>query len=129
MNAHAKALDSMFGDMDDLESKKMFGKKDDMNGDKGVSITISVSPGGDPDGDEFPEGHDEDMCKGGCAYHTGGTVPKPENEDSDLFSGYDTGDPLYKKGEMGMAKGGVVNPEEEDSEELDLPPFLRKKKK
>lgn len=122
MDVHSKALNSMFDDMDDMESKKMFGEPD---GDeaKGVSITISVTPQGDV---SMPD-HEEGMCKGGCAYHTGGTVPKPEME-SDIFSGYDKGeDPEYKKGEMGMNKGGVAEPTSEN--DLSLPPFLRKKKK
>ncbi len=121
MNPHSKALDSMFGDMDDMEQKKMFGgHSSEPDGDEnGVSITISVSP----------QGEISEMNKGGVAcMHEGGTVPKPELE-ADICSGYDKGeDPEYKKGEMGMAKGGVVNPEE-DKEDLALPPFLRKKKK
>lgn len=124
MNAHEKALDGIFNDMDDFESKKMFGDKA-QDSNKGVDITISILPkGGDdePDSDDYPEGHDAEMCKGGCAMHSGGTVPKPELE-ADIHSGYDTGDPLYKKDEMGMAEGGVVD------DDLALPPFLRKKKK
>jgi len=95
MNPHQKALDQMFGDMDDMETNKMFpGDKKDANA--GVDITISIAPkGSEPDADDFTDGdHDEALCKGGCVYH----------------------------------KGGVVEPEAEDSSELSLPPFLRKKK-
>lgn len=127
MSIHEKALDSIFGDMDDLESKKMFGDKDN----KGMSITITVAPNGEMGMEEpksdYPEGHDEEMCKGGCAMHSGGTVPKPEGE-ADIFSGYDKGDPEYKKGEVGMADGGMV-PERGETDDISLPPFLRKKKK
>lgn len=112
MNPHEKALDGMFDDMDDFESKKMFGKPDE---EKGVSITISVSPNGDV-------GEPEMMNKGGeVCMSEGGTVPKPELE-ADTFTGYDKEDPEYKKGEVGMSEGGMVE------EDMDLPPFLRKKK-
>lgn len=66
MNPHEKALNSIFDDMDDMESNKMFGDKDK----KGVTVTIAVSPNGS---EEEPD-HDEAMCKGGCAYHKGGMV-------------------------------------------------------
>lgn len=116
MNPHEKALNGIFDDMDDFESKKMFGDK----GTGGVSVTISVTPNGESK--DLPEDHDVSMCKGGCAMHSGGTVPSPELE-SDIHSGYEGGDPEYKKGEIGMAEGGMVD------EEMKLPPFLRKKKK
>ena len=107
-----EALNRILGDMDGMESKRMgMGGGDS----KGVSITISVVPNGEggeedhaePDGDEYPEGHDIGMCKGGCAMHKGGAV--------------------------GMASGGLIPPagipEENMSEDKTLPPFLRKKKK
>ncbi len=95
MDIHGKALDSMFDDMDDMETKKMFGGEP-KSADSGVSITISVTPnGGEPDGDEVPEM----MNKGGMA------------------------------GKACYSEGGVVSPESEESEDLSLPPFLRKKKK
>ncbi len=117
MNPHSKALDSMIGDMDDMETKKMFPEEEN----KGVSITISVTPNGEM---EVGEG----MNKGGMAdcYSEGGTVPKPELE-ADIFNKHGNPDPEYKKGEMGMSEGGLVNPEAE--EDMSLPPFLRKKKK
>lgn len=123
MNPHSKALDSMIGDFDDMETKKMFPEEES----KGVSITISVTPNGEI---TAPEGEGIGLNKGGIVdgYSKGGTVPKPELE-ADIHSGYDKGkDPLYEKGEMGMAKGGIVNPNE-DSEDLALPLFLRRKKK
>lgn len=106
---HGDALDKIIGDMDDLETKKMYPKNN------GATITISVMPGGEggtsvessegaTEGGEFPEGHDIALCEGGCAEHKGGGVPK-------------------------MAEGGEVPPPmmgEED--EMSLPPFLRKKK-
>ncbi len=105
-NPEDEALNRILGDMDGMESQKMFGDKG--NNSKGVSITISVVPngeegGGEPDGDEYPEGHDIGMCKGGCAQHMneGGVVPNTPAEIPAL-------------------------PEEEDKT---LPPFLRKKKK
>lgn len=122
MNLHSKALDSMFGDMDDMEQKKMFGGEPDGDEGKGVSITISVSPQGEISQDD---GHDESMCKGGCAMHKGGTVPPPELE-ADISDSHGQSDPEYKKGEMGMANGGPIPGETDD---LSLPPFLRKKKK
>lgn len=129
MSAHEKALNSIFDDMDDLETKKMFGDKPSPDSNKGVDITISILPKGGDDSEDYPEGHDEEMCKGGCAMHTGGTVPKPELE-ADTFSGYDGGDPEYKKGEIGMAQGGMIaEPERGETDDLTLPPFLRKKKK
>ena len=119
---HDKALQGMFDDMDDFESKKMFGDKEPQDANSGVDITISVSPKGGDMGDD----HDIAMCKGGCAMHSGGTVPKPTDE-ADIFSGYDKEiDPEYKKGEVGMANGGIVPGETDD---FTLPPFLRKKKK
>lgn len=92
MNPHSKALDSMIGDMDDLETKKMFPEEEN----KGVSITISVSPQGDISQEpKAPEEGVELMNKGGMA-------------------------------EGCYSEGGVVEPETED---MSLPPFLRKKKK
>ena len=82
-DAKSRALERMMTDMDGMESQKMFGGGEAEKSAKGVDITISVIPNtGEPDGDEFPEGHDESMCKGGCAYHSGGIVA-PESEDVD----------------------------------------------
>lgn len=110
MNIHEKALDGMYSDMDDFETKKMFGPKDNSTSMGGVTITITPNDSAV----ESPEGMNK-----------GGTVPKPEME-ADIHSGYDKGkDPLYEKGEMGMSDGGIVKGE---TDELSLPPFLRKKK-
>lgn len=106
-NPEDEALNKILGDMDGMESGRMFGAKPG-DASKGVSITISVVPngegGGEPDADDYPEGHDIGMCKGGCAQH--------------------------------MAKGGMVEgkaptelPAEEALEDKTLPPFLRKRKK
>ena len=141
MSAHEKALKGIFDDLDDFESKKMFGDPKAPEAGKGFSVTITMNPDqskGSENADEgvdesdignLPADHDESMCKGGCAMHMGGTVPKPEMEGSE-FSGYDKGkDPQYKKGEMGMADGGMVPPMGNVNEEdTTLPPFLRKKK-
>lgn len=110
MNPHSKALDSMFSDMDDMEQKKMFGEPD--GDEKGVSITISVTP----------QGEISEMNKGGMAYSEGGMVKDPREGDTFKREGED---PEYlQSGEMN--KGGVVAGETDD---LSLPPFLRKKKK
>jgi hypothetical protein len=59
-----QALEQICGDMDDMESKKMFDKPEDHS--KGVSITIDVVPkGAEPtEKEEAPE-PDETMNKGG----------------------------------------------------------------
>jgi hypothetical protein len=79
MDIHSKALDSIFGDLDDIESKKMFGEPD---GDEGTSITITITPGGVSTG-STEEGNGlkapEEMCEGGVAKMSeGGMVEKPE---------------------------------------------------
>lgn len=91
MNPHEKALNGIFDDLDNMESKKMFGQKEPGE-DKGVSITITVSPNGASE-----EG------------------PGESEEQTDSLA----------KGGYPMADGGLVQPESED---LSLPPFLRKKK-
>lgn len=111
-NPEDEALNRILGDMDGLESDRMFGGN---GANKGVSITISVVPNGDEgsdDKEEYPEGHDVGMCKGGCAYHKGGLVAD------------------------NMAQGGMVEgkaptqmPAEAALEDKTLPPFLRKRKK
>ena len=126
MDLHKKALDSIFGDLDDMEQKKMFPEPD---GDEGTSITITVSPcgvkvGGENPGMEDPD-HEEAMCKGGCAYHSGGIVKEPAKNEVDMHG---NPDPEYKQGEEGFAQGGMVPPPEMPDENI-LPPFLRKKKK
>lgn len=104
-NPEDEALNKILGDMDGMESDKMFGKG---GNSKGVSITISVVPNGQSgemgSGDEeYPEGHDIGMCKGGCVAHmaSGGVVPN--------------------------TPAAIPSPTEE--EDKTLPPFLRKKKK
>ena len=74
MNPHTKALDSMLGDMDGMESKKMFGEPEQEN--KGVSITISVSPQGEiSQGDVVPSSEEEGMSKGGMVEETDTALP------------------------------------------------------
>lgn len=111
-----EALQQILGDMDGFEAKSLGG------GDgKGVSITISVQPngegeGGDNDGDadDYPEGHDIGMCKGGCAYHKGGVV------ESHVGEGIVHDD----------LKPNETTPVESiDGDDKTLPPFLRKRKK
>lgn len=140
MSIHEKALNGIFDDMDDLETKKMFPGMENGNSKGGFSVTITMNPdesheqeksveGADSDigFEDLPADHDSSMCKGGCMMHKGGTVSKPQGE-ADIFSGYDKGkDPHYKKDEMGMAQGGMV-PEMGEQDNLALPPFLRKKK-
>jgi hypothetical protein len=76
-DADDEALSKIMGDMDDMESKRVYGKPEDAS--KGVSITISVMPNGQ---EEFKDGdHDPAMCGGGCAYHKGGVVEAPTTED------------------------------------------------
>lgn len=106
MNPHEKALDSIFTDMDDFETKKMFPEDKAKDASGGVDITISVVPKGEgesaPEGSEapaeFPDAnHDEALCKGGCAYHSGGIVEGKEKE-------VDNSMPPFlrkKKGKMG----------------------------
>lgn len=112
MDLHGDALGKIVGDMDDMESKRMFPKAEG-----GATITISIAPGtgssesGAPEPDEsdsglddLPADHDEGMCGGGCAMHKGG---------------------------LAMAGGGAVpmpQMPEEDENEMKLPPFLRKKR-
>lgn len=76
-----KALEKMLSDMDGMEGQSMFGSGEAGKA-KGVDITISIVPNAEGKDDEYPEGHDEEMCKGGCAYHSGGIV-EPEAEDAD----------------------------------------------
>lgn len=92
MSIHEKALDGMFDDMDDMETKKMFpGDKPMTTNQGGMGVTITITPNAEGE-EEFPdENHDIALCKGGCAYH----------------------------------KGGIVEGETDD---ISLPPFLRKKK-
>lgn len=107
-NPEDEALNKILGDMDGMESGRMFGSKPG-DASKGVSITISVVPNGeknemgDDEEDEYPEGHDIGMCKGGCVAHmaSGGVVPN--------------------------TPAAIPSPVEE--EDKTLPPFLRKKKK
>lgn len=113
MSVHEKALKGIFDDLDDFETKKMFPDVDSSGG-KGFSVTITMNPdqskesedideGADSDEgfEDLPEDHDEEMCKGGCAMHKGG---------------------------MAMSEGGMVPPMSGETDDLSLPPFLRKKK-
>lgn len=87
-NPEDEALNRILGDMDSMESGRMFGG----GADKGVSITISVVPNGEEEEEgEYPEGHDIGMCKGGCAQHMakGGvvapaSVESPEEGEKEL---------------------------------------------
>lgn len=58
MDAEESALQRIMGDMDEMESSRVFGKKPtEMN--KGVDITISVIPNtGEPESEELPKGYD-----------------------------------------------------------------------
>lgn len=103
MDIHSKALDSIFDDMDDMETKKMF-PEEKQNANGGVDITISIAPKGGSEGSAPEEkmdepDHEEAMCKGGCAYHKGGIV-----------------------------SGEAPEPDRGETDDLKLPPFLRKKK-
>lgn len=81
MDIHGKALDSMFDDMDDMETKKMFGETGDSGNMGGVSVTISVTPNGEVQAPEM-------MNKGGMAgekcYSEGGIVAPEPMEKEDL---------------------------------------------
>lgn len=112
MDLHGDALNKIVGDMDDMESKKMYPEASG-----GATITISIAPGtgsaedevgpdeSDSGMDDLPADHDEGMCGGGCAMHKGG---------------------------LAMAAGGAVPqppmPMTSDEDEMKLPPFLRKKR-
>lgn len=74
MDLHGDALKRIMGDMDDMESGRMFPKP---VAGEGATITISVMPGqaGTDEGPE--EGADEEMNKGGCAMAEGGMVQPP----------------------------------------------------
>lgn len=115
MSIHEKALKGIFDDMDDLETKKMFPSVNADDTGKGFSVTITMNPdqshneekideGADDDMDmeDLPADHDESLCKGGCVYHKGGVA---------------------------MAQGGMIGePAVGETDDLALPPFLRKKK-
>ena len=119
MDLHGDALSKIIGDMDDMESKKMY----PAGGSGGATITISVTPGtdsSDAGGGEgvgdLPADHDISMCGGGCAYHKGGEIASTSEEMP--------GDALT------MAAGGAVpaTPVPAEVDDTRLPPFLRKKK-
>lgn len=131
-----EALKRILGDMDGMESKRSFGGGD---GSKGVSITISVVPGGEEGEDDLAKGgelpspdqvndlpadHDIAMCGGGCAMHKGGIADKELDSDMNLHRGG-----LIVPQDGGPVKGGSQgNQYEANEEEKGLPPFLRKKK-
>lgn len=129
MNPHEKALQGIFDDMDDMESRKMFGDPKSPQGN-GFSVVITMNPNESHREEEKEEGvgNDSGMEDLPANMHMGGTVPKPELE-ADNFSGYKSGDPEYKKGEMGMAMGGMAPSAPMSEDDMALPPFLRKKKK
>lgn len=84
MNIHEKAMDSMFNDLDDMESEKMFGKKAPADANGGVDITISVIPKGEEAAGDTHEEMPEDvpeMNKGGQVdcYSDGGMVEDPDD--------------------------------------------------
>ncbi len=98
-NPEDEALNKILGDMDGMESDRMFGAKPG-DASKGVSITISVVPNGEePDADDMPG-----MNKGGMM-------------------------PGYAKGGMVEGNAPTQMPAEAALEDKTLPPFLRKKKK
>ena len=66
MDLHGDALNKIVGDMDDMETKKMF----PAGGSGGATITITVSPGGgegeesgESGMDDLPPDHDIEMCR------------------------------------------------------------------
>lgn len=77
MDVNGKALDSMFNDMDDMESKKMFGEKEPEN--QGVTVTISVSPNGEVS---------QDMNKGGEVCMSDGGVVQSSDDDDVMLPPY-----------------------------------------
>ncbi len=86
MDTNRKALDSIFNDLDDMETQKMFPPEEP----KGVSITISVTPNGEVSEPEMSsESETPEMSMGGKVegYSEGGAVEVPkENPDEDLKS-------------------------------------------
>lgn len=112
MDLHGDALNKIVGDMDDMESKRMFPADGG-----GATITISIAPGhAEPDGDEgLPADHDASMCGGGCALHAGGIAAS-------------TAEKL--PADKGMAAGGEVPslPVPAEVDDTRVPPFLRKKR-
>lgn len=118
MDLHGDALNKIVGDMDDMESKKMY-----PSSGGGATITITVSPGNDSSdagggegAEDLPADHDISMCGGGCAMHAGGEASTDAEELP--------GDGLR------MAAGGQVPmaPVPAEVDDMRLPPFLRKKK-
>lgn len=112
MDLHGDALNKIVGDMDDMESKKMYPEASG-----GATITISITPGtGDHEsGAEEPNeqdsglgDHDEAMCGGGCAMHKGGLA--------------------MAGGGMVPASSAPISPIPNEEDEMKLPPFLRKKR-
>jgi hypothetical protein len=134
MDLHGDALSKISGDMDDMESNKYKGG--------GATITITVSPGadssdeggamgaGDLPADSVPMAgggevattaeqldadHDALECKGECPAHKGFKSGALGDEDMDAIT---------------MAAGGQVPmaPAPTETDDLRVPPFLRKKK-
>lgn len=70
-SADTKALEQICGDMDDMESDKMF--KEPKGTPKGVSITIDVTPKVDEEEKDEPES--EEMNKGGVVEDESGMPP------------------------------------------------------
>lgn len=85
-----RALEKIVGDMDDMESNRMFGGET-QSANKGVDITISIVPQhSEPDGDEVLE-----MNKGGCADYSEGGVVEAEEVDMKM-------PPMFRKKKRGL---------------------------
>lgn len=135
-----EALQQILGDMDGFEAKSLGG-----DGNKGVSVTISVEPNGGGEGEDYPEGHDVSLCGGGCALHAGGPVDEHSmvganmvHDDLMAAGGVVGGEADEKKltgqklvhddlAEKKVSRVGEEGTSEDDDKSL--PPFLRKKKK
>lgn len=77
----SSALEKILGDMDDMESSRVYGDKPTPA--EGVSITIDVAPkkAEEKKEKELPEDHPAEMCEGGCVKHMNkGGMVEPEDE-------------------------------------------------
>lgn len=81
-NPEDEALNKILGDMDGMESGRMFGAKPG-DASKGVSITISVVPNGeDSDAEEMNKGGMmPGYAKGGIVENTPAAIPAPVEEE------------------------------------------------
>lgn len=113
MNSHQKALESMFNDMDDFESKRIFSPEEGSG--KGFSVTITMTPESTNEENKEADGINPMM----------GNLPSNENDAIDEMP----------EDVNAMNKGGIVADTKEpplkrgETDDLTLPPFLRKKKK